>query len=151
MKLRQNTPDRLVIEQSPLPTGGFLAGLCLVFLAGLGISFLRDDWGGVLVAVICLVTTVPILFWASEWTRLTLDRGAGTVILQRVMLTRRRSISEPLCDLADIGIEEHEDSRRLTLAFAGRQHPVPVTGHFIGGPAPVACARAAREWLLQSR
>ena len=145
MKLRQDSPDRLVIEASPLRTGGALGALCAVFAAGLVLSLMRGDALGAVLALVCLIVTGALLIWITEWSRLTLDRGDGTATLIRRRLTGATRRSFALADLSSIDVEAEEDSQRLTLRLvSGAQ--VPVTGYFIGGSVARDCARAIERW-----
>lgn len=113
MKVIEETPDRLVLEQSPWPAGwfvGFAALACFLLAA----TFLGGAAAGLAVMAGAFLTYIGL--YEIGWTRLTLDRPELQVTLETRSLLKggREYRALGLVSRADVLVRKSQD-RTSTL------------------------------------
>ena len=154
MKVLQDTPDRLILDETPWFLALMLAGFILIFV-GSGLFIMSSElvfglvfavFGGGLGAVvlIALVERLQVIF----------DRKAGTVTIRRKSLLRYKQVTHALQDVSHAELETTFGSKGTTLArpvllltggmSAGRHPLVTAYSNLSGPPKMVAAINA---WL----
>jgi hypothetical protein len=155
MKVLQDTPDRLILDETPWLIALLLAGFVLVFV-GTGLFIMSESllfglaFGGFGGIVGCVIMAVMV-----ERLQIIFDRPAGTVTIRRKSLLRRYSqVSHVLDNLSHAELETTVSSKGDTLAravlilsrgmSAGR-HPLSATYSNLSGPPQMVAA--INTWL----
>lgn len=157
MKVLRDTPDQLILDETPWFWGIMLTLFTLVFvgvgmlvlprtLAG-GLAFIIFGGGLGLVAMVVFVHRVQVI----------LDRVAGTLTLRRKSLLRQSEVVHALDHLHGAEIEETRSDNNQTLSrpvlildggmSAGRH---PVVSAYSSGTMAQRMADSINTWLEQS-
>ena len=152
MRIRQNTPDRLIIEDRPWLLGAVLIVFILAFVAA---AFAAASEGKAVAALAFLAIALGaglVFAFFVERVWLILDRPAGTIELRRRNLRRFRSDSHALRDLEYALVQTSHDSdgdtHRLALKLRGRMQPIAMTTYYSGGrDRPASMADAIDSWI----
>ena len=163
MKVTRNTPDHLILNDTPWLIGIMLAGFVFVFLA-IGLLVSTDNmlaglaFGGLgaLIGGACFAVFV-------RRTQIILNASDNTLKLQRQSVFGYQSVTHPLDDLSHAIVETAMPSRtgstnpkstsRITLVFpagmsAGHH---PVTQVYTSGGGATRGADAINTWLNAHR
>ena len=139
LRVLEDTPERLVLEDRPWFLGLLLAGCILFSVAMLIIGIVERD---------LLLAGAMAIFGAGAWAafnmavrrgRLTLDRASGRAVWVVRTKTGLREESWDLTEIARAVLDTHDDegvSYRPSLAFRTAQAPVALRAGF--GPEPSA-------------
>jgi len=152
MRIRENTPDRLIVEDQPWFLGAILIAFMLGFALGAITSLSKGD-GGAALLFLGLAAGIGLVFtFLVERVWLVLDRGTGSVELRRRSLRRFRTDGFDLSELEYALVQTDYDSEgntyRLVLKRRDQQAPVPVTAYFSGNQSGTQrMARAIDDWL----
>lgn len=154
MKVLHDTPDRLILDETPWLIALLLAGFVLVFV-GAGLFIMSENllfglaFGGFGGIVGCVVMAVMV-----ERLQIIFDRTAGTVTIRRKSMRRYTQVSHALDNLSHAELETTVSSKGDTLAravlilsrgmSAGR-HPLNATYSNLSGPPQMVAA--INTWL----
>ena len=129
MRLRQDSPDRLVLSQTPWVMLFFMLGMGLV----LGYAAVFWDpadgaWARWIVAGLG-IALIWLAHWAFPLTRTVFDRPAGLVAHEERRITGTRVTAHPLAevDRAQVRSERSESGGRVTrlvLVVGGEDIPL---------------------------
>lgn len=158
MRIRQDTPDRLVLEDRPWLLGSILAAVTLG-LGALALTLGADSlWRGFGLGLgaalfgagfVAFVRRVIVIF----------DRGAGAVVIRSVGLLGQTEATHPLTAITYARVQtavNRSTSQTGKLASTSETHRVvldlhgstlPLTQVYSGGPGAAACAAAVNRWL----
>ena len=139
MKIIEDTPDRLVVEDRPILIGLILT-VSLVFSVYLIFVGYSEGRMFLLFAMLFFAAGALLAFLTVvKRTRLVLDRTSGRMILRVASSRKTDETREPLKSVNRAVVQETHstDSRgsRIVLTFEGRKS-LPLTNHFSGGTAP---------------
>lgn len=155
MRIRENTPDRLIVEDQPW----FLGGVLIVFVLGFVLAALTALTRGDVTATLAFVGVaagVGLIFgFFVERVWLILDRRASKVELRRRSLRRFRTEGFALPELEYALVQTNYDSDgntyRLVLKRRDQQAPVPVTSYYSGNQSDTQrMVDAIDTWLKAS-
>lgn len=157
MKVLEQSPDRLVIEENPVLLGCILA-IAILIPAAIGLTMLASgSLQGLWMLGVAAFLGIPFVVFLRR-VRVILDRSAGTVIIRTASLLGQ---SEQQLDIADIRKVEVETSVNRSASSNGRRSTsythrvvlhlpdrvVPLTEVFSGGDGAEKAAEAIRAWL----
>ena len=154
MKITHNTPDLLIIDNTPWLVGILLAGMILMPVGfGINALFSGDIQTGLLVLI--LGGGFGALFFAVFVRRnqLVLDRRDNRVEMRRRTLFRQTSIRHDLRHLRRAIVQtsrsDNSDTHRMTLELDGGMDPGlhPFTSVYTSGKGARRGADAVNAWL----
>jgi hypothetical protein len=160
MKTREDTPDRLVLEDRPLLISLAIAAMIIV-TAGVALSDLMSgNWGG---AVMMGLGTALCGLAFGVFVRRTLvflDRSTGLVTLREASLLGLTETQHPLADVTGVTIDTRKGRSRpgkhdpdthrpcLTLTDGTR---LPLVKVYTSGPGAARAAAQVSAWLAAGR
>ena len=175
MRIAEETPDRLVVEERPW----LLAAILVLFLAFMLWSLVENreefTWLSALMAAPWLVALPLVLHFSVLWVTARFDRATGRIeIARRGFGTRSQEVyqlAHLICARVDETQGESGPTRRLVLVFdkemlaemeparlsrldgAWRKRlrqtapsDVPLTAYFASGSGPLKAAKAINAW-----
>ena len=153
MRVIESAPDRLVIEDRPVPLAlGTALLILLMILAALDGARDRAEVEAALAGVAILgLAPIP----AMERVRIGLDRGADRVRLEKVRVFGCTAVERPLGELERAAVESAPDEggdltlHRLALVF--RAERMPVGRAFRAGAGPREAASVINGWIAGLR
>lgn len=171
MRVREQTPDRLVLEIRPIALMVLCVGLFLLFfILGFGMRLVLPALAGLFglsdmpglsnlpqvpgMNLLGYASVIPLLVAAFliKTRRLSFDRPSGLVTIATRGLLGRGEARYPLAELqgASLAASRSHNSGttyRAVLHFAGTTGQVPVTPYSTSGPGPARTVEAINRWL----
>ncbi len=158
MRVTRDTPDQLILADTPWLVGFFLILFILVFV-GIGLTLLMNgEWAGLLFAGIG--GGLGLLAFAAFVRRvqLILDRTTGSLILRRRSVFGYRQVRHRLADLSGAELERTSSSEGGTLyrpvlvltggMSAGRH---PIVEAYTNTSGPRRAVEAVNGWLARAQ
>jgi hypothetical protein len=158
MRVVENSPDRLVIEDNPVLLGAFLAILILFFAA----VALWTIGSAPLVAFAALTGAALMGVAFAAFVRrvfVAFDRAAGAVVIRTASIRRQTEVQLPLTDIAQAVVEvttsldDQNSSTPRTLMYRpalslkdGRPNH-PLVQVYSGGTGAARVVDAINDWL----
>ena len=158
MKVTRNTPQQLVVEDTPWLLGLFLAAFILLFVGvGIAITLSGEIFGLIFVLAgggiggLCLAVMV-------ERVQVILDRAADTLVIRRRSVFGYAEVRHALADLDRAILEETTGSKGgrlyrpalvLDRGMSAGTHPVVTTYTNTRGPRRLT--EAINAWLAEHR
>ncbi|WP_103258556.1 hypothetical protein [Tabrizicola aquatica] len=158
MKVLDQTPDRLLLEENPLLLGVLLAIAVFLPLALAVVLLVQGSWFGLIpLAVAAFLALFLVLFVVR--TRVLFDRPAGHVVIRLRRLTGETAQVLPLADIRAARVETSisrstptnggtatvsETHRAVLLTPQGE---VPLTTAYSAGDGAERMAQAINDWL----
>lgn len=155
MKVKHDTPDLLVVEDTPWLIGAALILFVLMF-AGAGLLLLAEGQSFGLLFLLVGGGLGFGGFWAFvRREQVILDRSAGEVVQRRRTIFGQTEERQPLAALCRAVIETHRSRKggtsfRVELDF-GPNGQSPVVSYFTNGGGPARIAHAINDWLDKGR
>jgi hypothetical protein len=154
MKTVTDTPDTLVLEETPWLFGLGVVAMMLLF-AGVGWTILASGEiiGGLMLLVGGLAMGVLVIWAFIRRTQLWIDRPSGQVAIRSRSIFAFTEQTFPLTDLSGADTQNSQQSkgqrtRRAVLRFGGQTNKViPVTSHYTSGRGPLRTASTVNDWL----
>jgi hypothetical protein len=152
MKLREETPDRLVLEDRPVVLGVVLALAILGHCAG-GLFVAQDDgWTGLGIAAGAMIW--GLAFWAFvRRTIVILDRPSGMALRRVASVTGQSEEALPLERVTGAIVQSRRSlgknpstTYRAALVVRGDE-PFALTQAFSSGEGARNAAAAVNRWL----
>jgi hypothetical protein len=158
MKTVIDTPDTLVLEETPWLFGLAIIAFVLIF-AGVGwIMLVSGEIIGGLMFLVGGLGMGVLAFWAFiRRTQLWLDQPCAQIALRSRSLFGFSEQTFPLADLTGADTQTSHASkgqrtRRAVLRFGGRTNKVvAITSHYTSGRGPLRTAAAVNDWLSRNR
>ena len=154
MKLARNTPEQLIVEETPWLLGILLSVFTLIFVgAGIGLVASGEVFGLVFalggggLGGLCLALMV-------QRVQVILDRPSDALIVRRRDLLRYIEVRHALSDLSKAVLEETRGSKGSTLwrptlildrGMSAGAHPI--VSVYTNGSSPRRMAGAINNWL----
>lgn len=163
MKVMENTPERLVLDDRPVVLGSALAGL-VVLMAGITLATLAQS---VVAAMLPLLGVALFgVAFAAFVRRSTakFDRAAGVFTLRVARVTGVTEATYPLGDIVGAGVETTRSGssaadgggrrtgsklHRPVVRLRGGAEPVVLNDVFAAGGGAEAAAAAVNAWLAR--
>lgn len=158
MKVLDQTPDRLLLEENPVGLGVVLAIAVFLPLALAVVLLVQGSWFGLIpLAVAAFLAVFLVLFVVR--TRVLFDRPAGRVVIRVRRLTGGTAQVLPLADILAARVETSisrssptdggtttvsETHRTVLLTQLGE---VPLTTAYSAGDGAERMARTINDWL----
>lgn len=154
MDITRNTPDQLIIDDTPWLLGAVVIGVILTF-ASSGVSLILNGvWAGlVLIVVICCVGLAIFAAFIRR-VQLILDRPAGTITLRTKTLFGLTEMIHDLPDLSRATLEVtiggkggklYRPSLILDQGMSVGTHPIIPT--YVNSSGPKRMVDAINIWL----
>ncbi|MCX7288686.1 MAG: hypothetical protein NTW20_14330 [Rhodobacterales bacterium] len=158
MRIVEETPDRLTLEDRPWVLGTVLAIVILVMALIALLTVAENIWLGLGMALgaalfgaafVAFVRRVIVIF----------DRRAGAVVIRTASLTGQTEATHPLADIRGAGVDTSisrstsQGSGRSSVSTTHRtilhlpDGDVPLTEVYSGGDAAARMAEAVNRWL----
>ena len=160
MKIRENTPDRLVLEDRPWLIALAISAMALV-TAGVTLSnLLAGEWGAA--AMMGLGTALCGLAFGVFVRRsiVFLDRTTGLVTLREASVLGTTEVQHPLAEVGGAQVDtrkgrsrpgKHDpDTHRPCLTLSGGTR-VPLVKVYTSGPGASRAAAELSSWLDANR
>jgi hypothetical protein len=152
MKLRAESPDRLVLEDRPVITGILLALAILGNCAGAIFAATEDLLIGL--GVLAGVLIWGLAFWAFvRRTIVILDRPSGMALRRVASVTGQTEDALPLDRITGAIVQSHRSTGksssttyRAALVVRGAE-PFPLTKVYSSGRGATRAAEAVNRWL----
>lgn len=154
MKISRNTPEQLIIEDSPWLWGLFFVGFTVIFV-GAGIALVANgEIMGLLFAVLGGGLGILAFGVFVRRVQVILDRSNGLLVIRRRSVKGYSEVVHQLAELECAILEETAGSKggrlyRPTLVLAGGmsagRHPIVDSYTNTGGPRRLA--DAVNTWL----
>jgi len=161
MKILQDTPDRLVIEDRPVVLAWILVGMIVATAAASLWLLTEGDWTGLWLSLAPAGFALAFVVFVVR-VQATFDRSAGVITIETSSLRRRMNDVVPLAEVrrADVqtylskmsgpGRKETKMSRPV-LQIEGAPDPRPVMETYTAGSGAAEAAGAINRWLDQAR
>ncbi len=160
MKITQNTPALLVVDDRPWFIGLLLIGFAAVFGAlGLG-AVISGYFGGLLMMLIAGLAGVAFTFLV-ERTQLVMDSTAGKLEIRKKSMRRKKVDKRDLKDLRHTTVESQTSHRngnpkttsRIVLVFSDDDPDsgTPLTAALTSGGAAERISPVINAWLEAAR
>lgn len=158
MKVTRDTPDQLILDDTPWLVGLVLAAMILA-CAAIGLSLLGSGHAGRGLAILGFGLPFLGLFFGLFVRRnqLILDRVAGKVIHRRATVLGRTEVVHYLDNLDRAIIQtsrgKNGDTYRMTLVLSGGMDAGlhPFTRVYSSGRGARRGAEAVNRWLARAR
>ncbi len=168
MTILEESPHRLVIEEKPVVLRALSLVLIVVFV-GLAAFFQPiftristepvADAGanGWLIAQILIgaaaIIPLGILIFVLKTRRVSFDRSANLVVMERVGMLGRKATEYPMASFSGAGLQYSYDSSsgrtsRAVLEFTDGHGAVPLRPYYQSGGAASRVAIKINEWFL---
>jgi hypothetical protein len=154
MRIRENTPDRLVIEDRPILLAVLLSFFILIVAAGVVALAMDGRWAkaGLVAVFLPIVGAVLVLF--VRRIILFMDRGADVVLLRAVTLSGQTETQWPLDSVTGAIVQTSTDgdgpAHRSALTFADGT-TTPLTPVYATGGGAAHATAAINDWLQRPR
>jgi hypothetical protein len=156
MKVLQDTPDRLVIEDRPVLLAGMLLGAILVTACLATGMLVEGSPAGLGVALVSAAFGLAFAVFV-ERVRVTFDRASGRITVTTASVRRRRTETLPL-DIVRQAATQSRRSRsrpgaraatmsRPVLHLAEQPEPRPLMQVYTAGSGAAEAVAAINRWL----
>jgi hypothetical protein len=157
MKILQETPERLVIEDRPVLLALILVGM-IVMTAAITLWLLAEgDWTGLWLSLAPVGFAVAFVVFVVR-VQATFDRAAGLVTIETASIRRRTHETLPLADLRGAEVQTYfsqvagpgrKQTRmsRPVLRVAGAPEPRPLMESYTAGNGAADAAASINRWL----
>jgi hypothetical protein len=154
MKIKEDTPDRLVIEDSPILAAVILSMFILIF-ASVMIALAADgQWVKAAAVAACLPVFAALLVVFVRRIILFLDRRAGVALLRAVTLRGQTETQWPLASVTGAVVQtstsDDGPSHRPALTLADGT-TAPLTPIYTSGGGAARATTAINGWLHRPR
>lgn len=157
MKVIEQTPDRLTLEDRPIFLGIFMAVFILGFAWRGIMDAIAGDFAAAFIPLVIVVGMTALTFGLLiEVVQLRFDRTEGLIRLRRTKASGTREESFPLSEFRAAEVESrrafgsgsrrHEATHRAVLVLGADQRRVPLTKTFAKGQSAEATATAINRW-----
>ncbi|QYK42642.1 MAG: hypothetical protein KF887_05910 [Paracoccaceae bacterium] len=156
MRVRQDTPERLVLEDRPWVMGIAMAGGVLIFVAVAITTLAEAPWlaVGMLGGAALFGGIGAVLIRRSI---AIFDRAAGAMVWREVRIGATREETVALRDIRAAVVQTGSTggsgatTRRCALRVDGRAEVLPLTVVYSSGSGAVQAAEAVNRWLAGNR
>ncbi|ASM73507.1 MULTISPECIES: hypothetical protein [Roseobacteraceae] len=156
MKVLHDTPDRLILDETPWLIALLLAGFILVFV-GSGLFIMSENLlFGLAFAVFGGGIGAVVMAMLIERLQIIFDRHAGTVTIRRKSMRRYTQVSHNLDNVSHAELETTIGSKGdklsrpvlvITKGMSEGRHPLITAYSNLSGPPKIVAA--INGWLKQ--
>jgi hypothetical protein len=160
MKIIEDTPDRLTLEDRPWILGVILAVVILIFVLIALLTVAENIWLGLGMGLGALMFGLAFVAFVRR-VIVIFDRGAGAVVIRSVSLLGQKEQTLALPDLRGAIVEtivshstrssgggrKRSTSQTHRPSLQTAQGVVPLTEIYSGGAGAAAAVAAINEWL----
>jgi hypothetical protein len=163
MKIVEETPARLVLDDRPWLLGGLIAA-AIVILAGFGLFRLSQGGEGGIAALLGAAGFGIAFAIFVRRVEAVFDRASGELVVRTSTIRGRSEARRPLAEIASAEVETRESSRgrrrrrrepmrvhRPMLRLSSGGALVPLNPMFAAGDAAREAADAVNRWIAGSR
>ncbi|HIP24480.1 MAG TPA: hypothetical protein EYG79_12945 [Rhodobacteraceae bacterium] len=161
MKMSQNTPDLLIIDDRPWLLGGILIGFITIF-TGIGVAML---FAGLLAGIVMFLIAGSVFaafYFLVERTQLVLDARTGQLEIRKKSMRRMKRSAHALKDLRHTTVEARVStgstgagsniSRLILVMREGHgETNTPLTSALTSGGAAEKISPIVNAWLAAAR
>lgn len=154
MKVIRNTPDHLILEETPWILGIAMVGFILSFVGPGLFLVVSGDWMGLFFAGVGGGLGFMALAVFVQRIQLILDRRAGTLTLRHATILRYIQEVIPLTHLQGAELESRVGSKgrrlvraELVLSSGTGTRRLPVTEVWTNGGGPGRTVASVNAWL----
>ncbi len=156
MKMIRDTPDQLILEDTPWLLGIAMIGFILAFVGPGLFLVMSGEWMGLFFAGVGGGLGVMALAVFVERIQLILDRQAGTLTIRRATVLRYVQEVLPLSDLVGAELESRIGGKggrtqraALVLSDGTGRRLHPITEVWTNGAGPARTVAAITGWLTR--
>ena len=157
MKVTRDTPDQLILEESPWLLGIGMVGFILAFVGPGLFLVMSGEWMGLFFAAIGGGLGFMALAVFVQRIQLIFDRGAGTLTIRRATILRYGQETFPLPDVLGVELESRiggkgRQMKRAALVLSARTGRTlhPITEVWTNGAGPGRTVAAIADWLKRT-